>query len=501
MSQRLHGRYCRNTVIIPFLLVFASPCHAFNENGFWFSTATDASHLRGTPATLTWSIVPDTTTIENVVSSISRPSDLITDFDALLGAGPGGSDLTLRPWFAQVQASFDRWSAISGVNFVYEPNDDGATMGASSPGVLGTRGDVRLGGTFIDSSGGTLAQAGFVPFADITLDTSDVAHYGNTANNSLTLRNTLMHEIGHSLGFDHNESFNAHILMEPTFNGAYDGPQFDEVLAAHALYGDALEKGLLGTNNTANTATALGTISDGGSVVLGTDGRPAGAQLDPLPTDATDFVSISNALDHDFFSFAVDQASTVDIDLEPVGKLYSESATGFAPFSPVIGTQLRDLALEIYDTDGTSLLATASAGGLGIAESLSDIQLDAAGEYFVRVTSVGGSPTTPQLYELSIGVTAVAAPLLPGDFNTDGMVDAADYARWRNALGGPGDLDNAPDSPGVVDEADLLTWRSNFGSAQPSSVLQSIPEPCGLLLVASALTLASARRNRFAGDH
>lgn len=77
---------------------------------------------------------------------------------------------------------------------------------------------------------------------------------------------------------------------------------------------------------------------------------------------------------------------------------------------------------------------------------------------------------------------------LPGDFNKDGVVNAADYTVWRdnwgsdNPLGGNGDEDGA--SAGIVDQADYVLWQSNYGSTAPASGL-AVPEPNTLLLVLS----------------
>ena len=59
---------------------------------------------------------------------------------------------------------------------------------------------------------------------------------------------------------------------------------------------------------------------------------------------------------------------------------------------------------------------------------------------------------------------------LPGDYNFNGVVDAADYSVWRDTLGSTIDLradgssaatPGAPD--GVVDEHDHAWWKASFG--------------------------------------
>jgi hypothetical protein len=51
-----------------------------------------------------------------------------------------------------------------------------------------------------------------------------------------------------------------------------------------------------------------------------------------------------------------------------------------------------------------------------------------------------------------------------GDYNNNGVVDAADYTTWRDALtAGATELTN-DSTPGVVDESDFVFWRDNFGA-------------------------------------
>ena len=63
------------------------------------------------------------------------------------------------------------------------------------------------------------------------------------------------------------------------------------------------------------------------------------------------------------------------------------------------------------------------------------------------------SPYTWDLSQLYITgeVTLAGQPTIPGDFNLDGTVDAADYVVWRKNPGG------------VYTPADYTTWRTNFG--------------------------------------
>lgn len=105
--------------------------------------------------------------------------------------------------------------------------------------------------------------------------------------------------------------------------------------------------------------------------------------------------------------------------------------------------------------------------------------------------------------ELSLGLGSqsilltVAPSVLAGDYNDDGVVDAADYTVWRDALGG-GTLANETASPGVVDEADFLAWKVNFGASGGggAATAATVPEPATLWLSVVAAGLLAGKRKR-----
>ena len=85
-------------------------------------------------------------------------------------------------------------------------------------------------------------------------------------------------------------------------------------------------------------------------------------------------------------------------------------------------------------------------------------------------------------------VTYVASAGVAGDYNGNGIVDAADYTIWRDHLGSttftlPND---GGISPGVVDAADYTFWKSRFGQTSGSGAGQSagVPESSSIVLFA-----------------
>jgi hypothetical protein len=134
-------------------------------------------------------------------------------------------------------------------------------------------------------------------------------------------------------------------------------------------------------------------------------------------------------------------------------------------------------------------------------------------EYFVRGTGsavpVGAALTIGKAYDTSVfsgadgdlvfsygiagsskllsGTVSYISTAIPGDYNGNGKVDAADYVLWRKnpaAYGG--------------NPAGYNTWRANFGNPPGSGAgvtFASVPEPCTCLLtIVGAIGMAWIRR-------
>jgi hypothetical protein len=78
------------------------------------------------------------------------------------------------------------------------------------------------------------------------------------------------------------------------------------------------------------------------------------------------------------------------------------------------------------------------------------------------------------------------APLLPGDYNGDNAVNAADYTVWRNSLGQAITLPN-DSTPGAVSEGDYVVWKTHFGESLDVGSSAAIPEPASWWLLVAAI--------------
>jgi autotransporter-associated beta strand protein len=115
-----------------------------------------------------------------------------------------------------------------------------------------------------------------------------------------------------------------------------------------------------------------------------------------------------------------------------------------------------------------------------------------------------GTPTGPAgfNYELqdtgSLIYLIVSPPGVPGDFNEDLIVDAADYLVWRMNEGTTAPLPNDNGLGGTVGPAHFDLWRSQFGtdgSGSGSGVGAAVPEPATTaLVIMGSLPLLFRRR-------
>jgi hypothetical protein len=96
---------------------------------------------------------------------------------------------------------------------------------------------------------------------------------------------------------------------------------------------------------------------------------------------------------------------------------------------------------------------------------------------------------TSQLY--TTGVLAVIAPMILGDYNRNGAVNAADYSVWRDGLGA------------MYTQADYAVWKSHFGQTAASGAAllaadplsAAVPEPRALALLCIACAALTSSRH------
>ena len=132
-------------------------------------------------------------------------------------------------------------------------------------------------------------------------------------------------------------------------------------------------------------------------------------------------------------------------------------------------------------------LNTQYAGGAGIGDYVF-LRLNVDADTTQRWNLVSGDASDdaqrPQLLYRAIQ----GPPILEGDYNSDGVVDAADYTVWRDG--------GSPDST----QAGYLRWRANFGATQETTngaknVAAPEPGALSMIVLLACGTLASIRRS------
>jgi hypothetical protein len=97
---------------------------------------------------------------------------------------------------------------------------------------------------------------------------------------------------------------------------------------------------------------------------------------------------------------------------------------------------------------------------------------------------------TASIVDLTDLVLTYSTGALAGDFNGDGIVDAADYTVWRDNLGAADESAFAAGTGngGGINASDYAFWRSNFGSTSPGALAGggqgAVPEPSAIVLLA-----------------
>jgi hypothetical protein len=101
------------------------------------------------------------------------------------------------------------------------------------------------------------------------------------------------------------------------------------------------------------------------------------------------------------------------------------------------------------------------------------------------------------------------SPVLPGDYDGNGMVNSADYDKWKQDFGTSVTASTGADGNGngVIDAADYTVWRDHFtaGAGAGLGAATAVPEPgsavtCAIVVFA-LLPVLRRRRSENCGGH
>lgn len=100
-----------------------------------------------------------------------------------------------------------------------------------------------------------------------------------------------------------------------------------------------------------------------------------------------------------------------------------------------------------------------------------------------------------EILYLSQSAPAVEVPLFAADFNSDGVVNAADLQAWKAGFGaatGASRINGDANGDGAVNGSDFLVWQRQFGSGMTTPTAAAVPEPATGLLALCGLAAAMA---------
>lgn len=273
-------------------------------------------------------------------------------------------------------------------------------------------------------------------------------------------------------------------------NATTTAGEYARPLATGTGVSDSFDVGL-------NASTALsGTFS--GSVVVDNLDITTGA-ASRGGNDPDDVIDLSfTVLDQPVASFAQDAivtSQTIDFGMVELGSgLVEQTLSLFnydGPGGPALAADLDlDSLAGLGDTGALSLDLESTLGidqGVGV---LFDVMFD------TTVTGTFGSTYTfnlsgedlpgEQQQSLTLTLLGEVIDVLQGDYNNDGLVDAADYTLYRDTLDSTTHLAADGDNSGVIDAGDYTVWADSYGNTSPETTVVPEPTSLGLLFVGIA---------------
>ena len=308
-----------------------------------------------------------------------------------------------------------------------------------------------VGHVALDGTGSVVVHRTLAAFGMATNDVSRQAYWLEGAGSVITS--------------DANLS-NAHTLAPPTGSGGLNlaiDPAADLVLWAFS--NSTIERTRL------SDGAPIGSFATGGQVLEDIAVDPTSHKV--YWTDANSKISRANydGTSQELLAGSAGALGTgaagIDLDLS-AGKMYLAY--------PNLHTIVR------RNLDGTNVETLLT---LGATERPFSMELYAGRMYWcdndnglLRSATTGGADVKTILSGLD-SPRAVSVLALAGDYNRNGIVDAADYTVWRDGLGS------------VYTQADYTVWKTNFGNHAGSGAgaTTAVPEPATMTLCLMAIVI------------
>jgi thermolabile hemolysin len=343
--------------------------------------------------------------------------------------------------------------------------------------------------------------------------------------------------------------------------GAYPGPYYYQARFSNGpVYAEALSVGL-GLGPMVRSIAGGNDFAYGGAQTSGTGGLD-GLFIKDVDEQVDKFLSSRTVDPHSLFEVfsgandLINGQTNVNVPVDTIaaqiGRLVAVGATQFfVPNLPLLGDtprydgnptthmQYNTLTTQ-FNTALTAALDNLRASNaaltffrLDLAALFEDVRTNPAAFGLVNVTDAAAPGLEPgtSSYDTSriaadaneylfwddlhptttvhaiFAQRALALLSLPGDYNHDGIVNAADYTIWRDAFGETGlGLIADGDGNGKVDRADFNVWQSHFGQTagggSGTSANAIVPEPKSfVMLLVGMLAIFFRRRMAVSQSH
>jgi hypothetical protein len=282
------------------------------------------------------------------------------------------------------------------------------------------------------------------------------------------------------LAGDHEFQVDVNLLNDTTVNVATDAKlTFDNSLTLGDKVLTKIGDGTLAINN--DLVSSGGTINCqvgtcSGSGTVGGDLNNSSGTVSPGNSPGMLTVD-GNYNQESGGTLAIEIGGTqAEVDYDVLNVLGNASLAGILDvslingFTPSGGNTFKVLTAGGELTDAGLTLGGSAAGSFTMS-------VDTTNDWIMLMTTGGGG-----------GV--------PGDYNGNGTVDAADYTIFRDNLGGDSAvLSGNGSGAATVVQADYDLWKQNFGSSGTGSTA-AVPEPCSYVLMALGLFALVACRGR-----
>jgi T5SS/PEP-CTERM-associated repeat protein len=377
-----------------------------------------------------------------------------------------------------------------------------ATVGVSSQLQIGNAADA-IGEVTVEGSGSRITV-------------HDYTTVGNSGNGTLTIENQ-----GQLVVDAENSAFSWMLVGQQL--GAIGTVHVDGIGSRLEVEGSIV----LGGNDGQSGGSAMLKIENGGEVSIGArlrlwdggtlqliDGELQASDLILSANSAVEFLGGRLQVQHvegSLTNQAGTLASGASVATMEIDGNYNQHSDGSLEIE-IAGTT-PDVDFDRLMVEGIADLAGTIDVSLldfspNVGEQFTIIEADSIVDSGVSLSAIAA-----QKFDLIIDSTTVSVvfrQLVGGDYNGDGIIDAADYTVWRDTLGqqGPG-LDADGNGDEIVDVEDYNLWKSRFGasvsgeaSVIPEGLATSVPEPAAIgpaLLAMSPMVVVSARRRVRAG--